>query len=106
MYLYYVKRQNKDIMPRQSMRTKERLVIVKWFDQVDVGLSKNGKTRPMVGFCAISKNKSATGMSKKCSRKEDRRMYVGVSDLEKLLQLLTTTITTATRNNSTIYYYY
>ena len=40
-------------------------MIVKWLDQIDdAGLSKNGKTRAIVGFRAISKDRSAIGMSR------------------------------------------
>ena len=42
-------------------------MIVKWLDQMeDVGLSKNGK----IGFKAISKSRSAIGMSRKVLKKK------------------------------------
>ena len=36
----------------------------------DVALSKNSKTRAIVGFRAISKNRSAIGMRRKVVKKE------------------------------------
>ena len=52
----------------------------KWLDQIDdEGLLKNGKIRVIVGFRAISKNKSAIGISRKVFKKK------GLKDLTELI---------------------
>ena len=44
---------------------------MKWLDQMEhVSLSKNGKTRAIMGLRAINKNKNAIGMSRKVYRKK------------------------------------
>ena len=58
-------------MVKQRMG-KKRTINVMVLSNVD--LSKNGKTRAILGFRAISKNRSAIGMSIKCPRKWDRKM--------------------------------
>ena len=63
--------QTKEVMANKVWGRKEWLVIEKWLDSMeDVGLSKNGKTRTIVRFKTISKNKSGIGMSRKVFKKK------------------------------------
>ena len=58
-------------MARLLWGQKEWEVTVKWLDQMeDVGLSKNGITRAIVGIRAISKNRSAIDMSRRVLKKK------------------------------------